>query len=157
MDRAGRSRLALAEFRRNRIAFMFISSLWLRSEDSDGSETAAALEPDGRQLEVTPVLLGPGRDVTPTAHPILIGKEWQGTYKNGRSRQTMAVALRFVPTWRSLDEAAQQTGIGRRTLSRWVAQGKLTAYTRAGDRRRFVDLDDIRKLQELRPLQPKND
>lgn len=65
----------------------------------------------------------------------------------------MAVAFAFVPTWRSLDEAAQQTGISRRTLSRWVAQGKLTAYVRAGDRRRFVDLDDIRKLQELRPLQ----
>ena len=66
----------------------------------------------------------------------------------------MAVPFGFVPTWRSLDEAAQQTGIGRRTLSRWVSQGKLTAYARAGDRRRFVDLDDIRKLQELRPLQP---
>jgi excisionase family DNA binding protein len=64
----------------------------------------------------------------------------------------MALALAFVPTWRSLDDAAQQTGISRRTLTRWISEGKLTAYSRAGDRRRYVDLDHIRKLQELRPL-----
>jgi excisionase family DNA binding protein len=64
----------------------------------------------------------------------------------------MAVTFAFVPTWRSLDDAAKQTGISRRTLTRWVSEGKLTAYSRAGDRRRFVDLDDIRKLQELRPI-----
>jgi excisionase family DNA binding protein len=60
-----------------------------------------------------------------------------------------------VPTWRILDEAAEQTGISRRTLTRWISEGKLTAYARAGDRRRYVDLDQIEKLRALRPLPPK--
>jgi excisionase family DNA binding protein len=66
----------------------------------------------------------------------------------------MAIAsAAILPTWRSLDEAAEQTGIGRRTLTRWVSEGKLRAYARAGDRKRYVDLDDIRKLQELAPIE----
>ncbi len=65
----------------------------------------------------------------------------------------MAIAsAAILPTWRSLDDAAAQTGISRRTLTRWVSEGKLRAYSRAGDRKRYVDLDDIRKLQELRPI-----
>jgi excisionase family DNA binding protein len=65
----------------------------------------------------------------------------------------MAIASALMPTWRSLDDAAAQTGISRRTLTRWVAEGKLRAYKRAGDRRRYVDLDDLRKLQELKPVE----
>jgi hypothetical protein len=37
-------------------------------------------------------------------------------------------------------------------MTRWVAEGKLRAYSRAGDRKRYVDLDEIRKLQQLRPV-----
>jgi hypothetical protein len=37
-------------------------------------------------------------------------------------------------------------------LTRWVAEGELKAYSRAGDRKRYVDLEDIRKLQQLRPI-----
>jgi len=43
-------------------------------------------------------------------------------------------------------------GDRRRSLTRWVAEGKLKAYSRAGDRKRYVDLEDIRKLQQLRPI-----
>jgi excisionase family DNA binding protein len=64
----------------------------------------------------------------------------------------MAVASSLVPTWRSLDEAAKQSGMSRRTLNRLIADGKLRVYTRVGDRKRYVDLDDIRKLQQLRPV-----
>jgi len=64
----------------------------------------------------------------------------------------MAIRFELVPTWRSMEDAATETGIGRRTLTRWVSEGKLRAYTRAGDRKRYVDLEDIRKLQELRPV-----
>ena len=59
-----------------------------------------------------------------------------------------------MPTWRSLDDAASQTGISRRTLTRWIGQGRLRAYSIAGDRRRYVDLDEIRKLREPRPIEP---
>lgn len=64
----------------------------------------------------------------------------------------MAVASRLVPTWRSLDEAAEQSGVSRRTLNRWISDRKLRVYTRAGDRKRYVDLDEIRKLQQLQPV-----
>jgi excisionase family DNA binding protein len=56
-----------------------------------------------------------------------------------------------VPTIKSLDEAAEITGVPRRTLQRWLEEGKLTPWTIEGDRRRFVDLDEIRRLREPRP------
>lgn len=64
------------------------------------------------------------------------------------------MALAFVPvtTWRSLDEAAKQSGISRRTLTRWIGEKRLTAYRIAGDRHRFVDLDEIKQLRKPRPL-----
>jgi len=66
----------------------------------------------------------------------------------------MAIASAVIlPTWRSLDEAAEQTGISRRTLTRWISERKLKAYSRAGDRKRYVDLDELRKLLELRPIE----
>jgi len=52
-----------------------------------------------------------------------------------------------------MDEAARDSGISRRTLTQWVSDGKLRAFRRAGDRKRYVDLDDIRKLQQLRPVE----
>lgn len=64
----------------------------------------------------------------------------------------MALASLPVPTWRTMDEASEQTGIGRRTLTRWVSEGRLRAYSRAGDRKRYIDLDDIKKLQQLQVL-----
>jgi excisionase family DNA binding protein len=66
----------------------------------------------------------------------------------------MAIASRAVATWRSLDDAAKATKVSRRTISRWVREGKLRAYTIAGDRRRFVDLDEIKRLREPKPLDP---
>ena len=57
-----------------------------------------------------------------------------------------------LPTWLSMDEAARQTGISRRTLTRWVSERKLRSNSRFGDRKRYVDLDDIKRLQELGPV-----
>lgn len=65
----------------------------------------------------------------------------------------MAIASWLVPTWRTLDDAAKQTGISRRSITRWISAGKLRAYSRAGDRRRYVDLDDLKKLQQLKPIE----
>src|SRR5260221_12329338 len=59
----------------------------------------------------------------------------------------MAVASGVVPSWRSLDEAAEQTGIGRRTLNRWISEGRVHVYRIAGDRRHFVDMDEVNKLR----------
>jgi excisionase family DNA binding protein len=70
----------------------------------------------------------------------------------------MAIASAVIlPTWRSLDDAAEQTGISRRTLTRWVSEGKLRAYSRAGDRKRYIDLDEMRKLQQLEPVKTRDE
>lgn len=59
-----------------------------------------------------------------------------------------------MPTWRTLDDAAKQSGVSRRTLQRWVQQGRLTPYTIAGDPKQYLDLDAIRKLREPTPSRP---
>lgn len=64
----------------------------------------------------------------------------------------MALAFMPVTTWRSLNDAAKQSGISRRTLTRWISEKRLTAYRIAGDRRRFVDLDEIKQLRKPKPL-----
>jgi len=58
-----------------------------------------------------------------------------------------------MATWRTLDAAAKQLGIGRRTLTRWISEGKLTKYTRPGDKHHHVDLDEVKHLlREFRPV-----
>jgi excisionase family DNA binding protein len=64
----------------------------------------------------------------------------------------MDIALPGMATWKTLDDAARQLGIGRRTLTRWISEGKLTGYTIAGDRRRYVDMDEVKKLRQPKPL-----
>jgi excisionase family DNA binding protein len=65
--------------------------------------------------------------------------------------------LEPMPTWRTLDEAAKQLKISRRTLTKWVSNGKIRGYTIAGDRHRYVDLDEIRKLREPKPIERPDD
>lgn len=73
----------------------------------------------------------------------------------------MEVPCRPMATWRTLDEAANQVGISRRTLQRWISEGRVHSYTIAGDRRTWVDLDEVRKLRiprpKARPLQSGDD
>lgn len=57
-----------------------------------------------------------------------------------------------MPTLRTFDDAAQETGLGSRTLRRWVAEGRLKAYAIAGDRRRFVDMDELDRLRRPKPV-----
>jgi len=68
----------------------------------------------------------------------------------------MAINSQPVATWRTLDDAARQTGISRRTLTRWISQGRLRAYTVAGDLHRYVDLDEIEKMRQPKPIEPKS-
>lgn len=62
-----------------------------------------------------------------------------------------------LPTWRSLDEAAEATGIHRRTLQRWVKLGLLTPYRVRGDRRLFLDLDQIEEIRQPQPRERKSE
>ena len=60
-----------------------------------------------------------------------------------------------MATWRTMDEAAKQLGISRRTLTRWVSQGLLTPYTIQGDPHTFIDMDEVKKLRQPRPRKPR--
>jgi hypothetical protein len=42
---------------------------------------------------------------------------------------------------------ARLSGVSRRLIQKWLGEKRLTAYSIAGDRRRFVDLDEIKKLK----------
>ncbi len=55
---------------------------------------------------------------------------------------------RLVP----LDEAAEATGLGRRTLQSWLHDGRLTGYRIAGDRRRYLDLGELDRLRRPQRL-----
>jgi excisionase family DNA binding protein len=60
--------------------------------------------------------------------------------------------FQIVPTWRHLDDAARETGVSRRTLNRWIAQGRLRVYRVPGDRYRMVDMDEIKQLRKPEPI-----
>lgn len=60
-----------------------------------------------------------------------------------------------VPTWRSLDDAADQVGVTKRTLQKWIRAGLLKPYRIMGDRRTFVDLDQIAELRKPKPRPPR--
>lgn len=66
----------------------------------------------------------------------------------------MLLLSRPMATWRTLDDAASQVGVSRRTLQRWISERRIRAYSIAGDRRAWVDLDEIRALREPRPRMP---
>lgn len=57
-----------------------------------------------------------------------------------------------MPTLKTLDEAARLSHVSRRLLQKWVREGKLTAYRIAGDRHRYVDMDEIKKLRKPEQL-----
>lgn len=56
-----------------------------------------------------------------------------------------------MPPYKNLDDAARELGIPRRTLQRWIGSGKLTGYKIEGDRRRYVDLAEVKRLRKPRP------
>lgn len=51
-----------------------------------------------------------------------------------------------------MDEAAKQLKLSRRTITRWVGEGRIRVYSIPGDRKRYVDLDEIRKMRSTPQL-----
>lgn len=73
-------------------------------------------------------------------------------------RDTRARApIRHHPRWAYLAEAEAYSGVPRRTLRRWIAEGRLPGE-RVGPRRIQVDLNDLDRLREpipaAEPLSP---
>jgi DNA-binding transcriptional MerR regulator len=62
-----------------------------------------------------------------------------------------------MPRWRTITDAARESGVSRRTLERWLRAGLLTRYVIRGDRRTYIDLDQIKGLRKPRPKEPRGD
>lgn len=56
-----------------------------------------------------------------------------------------------VPDLVSSDDAVREFEIGKSTLYRWLREGLLDRYRRRGDRRTFVDRDQLKRLVEPQP------
>ena len=60
-----------------------------------------------------------------------------------------------MPRWRTLRQAAEELGVSRRTITRWISSGHLKAYKLPLDPRRYIDLDEVEALKgEFRPIEP---
>jgi len=57
-----------------------------------------------------------------------------------------------MPNVKSLDDAARLSGVHRRTIQRWLWEGKLTGYRIPGDRRRYVDMGELESLRTPQAL-----
>jgi len=57
-----------------------------------------------------------------------------------------------MPSLRSLDDAARIGKVSRRLLQQWLSEGKLQRWQVPGDRKRYVDMDEVKRLLEPRPL-----
>jgi len=57
-----------------------------------------------------------------------------------------------MPALKSLDDAARAAKVSRRLLQQWLKEGKLKRWQVPGDRRRFVDMVEVKRLLEPRPL-----
>jgi hypothetical protein len=72
-------------------------------------------------------------------------------------------SLAAMPSLKTLDEVAKLripvkgrglVSVSRRLLQQWLQDGKLKRWRIEGDKRRFVDLDEVKRLLEPRPLPP---
>ena len=50
-----------------------------------------------------------------------------------------------------VNDVAREFGIGRTTLYRLIKKYKLPLYKREGDRRSYVDREEVRRIMALRP------
>ena len=54
---------------------------------------------------------------------------------------------------RSLTVAAHEGGISVRLIQQWLTDGKLKRWAIPGDRRRYVDMAELRELLKPRPVE----
>lgn len=54
-----------------------------------------------------------------------------------------------------IDEVAKEFGVSRYTVYRLIRRHSLETYKQAGDRRTYVNRDDIRPLVGLQPKNPR--
>ncbi len=57
-------------------------------------------------------------------------------------------------TYISVDDAATDLGVSRATLWKWIKRYELPTFRFLGDRRTFVQREDVNKLREPIPMDP---
>ncbi len=62
-----------------------------------------------------------------------------------------------MPRWRTLSQAAQELGISKRTLTRYIAARKIKSYRVAFDANKYVDLDELEELRKPREIEPEGE
>lgn len=58
------------------------------------------------------------------------------------------VNLRDMPQLKTLNDAAKIAKVSRRLLQVWLTEGKLKRWAIPGDNRRYVDMDEVKKLAQ---------
>ncbi len=64
------------------------------------------------------------------------------------------IDLSAMPSLRTLDDAAKSAKVSRRLLQKWLSEGKLRRWQVPGDRRRYVDMAEVKRLMEPREIPP---
>ncbi len=65
---------------------------------------------------------------------------------HSRQRYGTMAAMALLP----IQEAAVAEGISTRQLHRWIGAGRISKYEKRGDRRTYVDTDEIRRARGFR-------
>lgn len=53
-----------------------------------------------------------------------------------------------APKLETVDQAAAELGVHKRTLQTWLTKGRLDRYYRPGDQRTYVRISDRKRLQK---------
>jgi excisionase family DNA binding protein len=61
------------------------------------------------------------------------------------------ITIRLVASWVPLVDVAARRGISASTLRRWIRQGKLERHRPMGDRRVYVDDEEVARLMSREP------
>jgi DNA-binding transcriptional MerR regulator len=57
------------------------------------------------------------------------------------------------PALTPLQDAAAEVGLHPSTVRRYIKRGSLKAWRRGGDSRTYVDLKELRRLLEFKPIE----
>jgi excisionase family DNA binding protein len=89
-----------------------------------------------------------GSDRTGLARNVLGSHRLEGLAYPASTRYPVAMP---APRYDTLDQAAARLGVHKRTVNRWITEGKLTAYHKPGDQHTFLRASEVGKLAKHLP------
>ena len=81
---------------------------------------------------------------------------WSVKVRRGAARSNLRSLPRLLPFGAHVRaitkrEAAELASVSERTINRWIADGQLAAFTRAGHKRIYIDAEELERLLDYRP------